>query len=73
MRWHEEEQIKDDALRHPADGEVWQKFNEIYLDFTQEICNVRLGLSCDGFNPFKHMNTNHSVWLVFTRVYNLSP
>ena len=40
MRWHEEKQTKDDALRHPVDGEAWQKFNEIHLDFVQEIRNV---------------------------------
>lgn len=73
MRWHEEDRTKDDTLRHPADGEAWQKFNELHPDFAQEIRNVRLGLSCDGFNPFKHMNTAHSVWPVFIHVYNLPP
>ena len=34
---------------------------------------MRLGLSCDGFNPFKYLNTNHDVWPVFTHVYNLPP
>ena len=60
-------------MRHPADGEAWQKFNEIHPDFAAEVRNVRLGLSCDGFNPFKHMHTNHSVWPVFIHVYNLPP
>ena len=50
-----------------------EKFNELHPDFAQEIRNVRLGLSCDGFNPFKHMNTAHSVWPVFIHVYNLPP
>ena len=70
MRWLEEERIKDDELRYLADGEAWQKFNEIQLDFAQKICNMRLSLSYDGFNPFKHMNTSHIVWPVFTHVYN---
>ena len=34
---------------------------------------MRLDLSSDSFNPFKHMNTNHSIWPVFTYVYNLPP
>ena len=32
---------------------------------------MRLGLSCDGFNLFKHMHTNYNVWPVFAHVYNL--
>ena len=73
MRWHKEERTKDDALRHPANGEVWQMFNKIHPNFAQEIRNVRLDLSYDGFNLFKHMHTNHSVWPVFAHVYNLPP
>ncbi|KAM3221913.1 hypothetical protein P3L10_021183 [Capsicum annuum] len=45
MRWHTTKRPKDGNLRHPADGEAWQHFDSMYLDFVKDIRNVRLGLS----------------------------
>ena len=64
MRWHVEGCTKDGLLRHPADGEAWKSFDNLYLDFSSDSKNVRLGLTLDGFDPFGNMNTFHSTWPV---------
>lgn len=56
MRWHAIERPKDENLRHPTDGKIWQYFDFIHPDFAKDICNVRLGLSSDSFNPFRIMS-----------------
>src|ERR1044072_556368 len=73
MRWHEEERTKDGKLRHPADGQAWTDFDKNHLDFASESRNVRLGLSSDGFNPFRTMSISHSTWPVMMMVYNTPP
>ncbi|XP_070019670.1 uncharacterized protein [Nicotiana sylvestris] len=61
------------VLRHPADGEAWKDFDSLHPDFSKDPHNVRLGLSSDGFNPFRTMSISHSTWLVMLMNYNLSP
>ncbi|CAM8902972.1 unnamed protein product [Rhodiola kirilowii] len=75
MRWHAENQKKegDSDLRHPADGEAWQNFNNDFPAFVNEIRNVRLGLSTDGFNPFGVSGLSHSTWPIIVMPYNLPP
>ena len=74
MRWHHTDRIKDtDQLVHPADGLAWKNVDARYPEFAAEVRNVRLGLSCDGFNPFGQMLTSHSTWPVFIHIYNLPP
>ncbi|XP_058746586.1 uncharacterized protein LOC131619515 [Vicia villosa] len=73
MRWHEEERSKDGKLRHPADGKAWKDFDELHPDFSSESRNVRLGLTSDGFNPFRTMSLSHSTWPVLMMVYNTPP
>ncbi|XP_069145619.1 uncharacterized protein [Solanum lycopersicum] len=55
LRWNEEERFEDGKLRHPADGLAWKDFDRVHPGFAQDCCNVRLGLSIDGFNPFRTM------------------
>jgi hypothetical protein len=43
------------------------------VDFASDSRNVRLGLSSDGFNPFRTMSISHSTWPVLTVAYNLPP
>ena len=64
LRWHEEKRSKDGKLRHPADGLAWKGFDRVHPDFAQDCRNMRLGLSSDGFNPFRTMSISHSTWLV---------
>jgi hypothetical protein len=73
LRWHDEERIKDGALRHPADAPVWKRFDEKFLGFASESRNIRFGLATDGFNPFGMMSSTHSCWPVILVVYNLPP
>ncbi|XP_025886273.1 uncharacterized protein [Solanum lycopersicum] len=73
MRWHDTEQLIDGNLRHPADGEAWKDFDSLHPDFANDARNVRLGLSSDGFNPFRTMSISHSTWPVMLMNYNLSP
>ena len=73
MRLHDTERLKDENLRHPTDGEAWKDFDSLHPDFASDACNVRLGLSSDGFNPFRTMSISHSTWPVMLMNYNLSP
>jgi len=53
MCWHADGVRHDKSLiTHPADAEAWKHFGATYPMFAQEVRNVRLGLSTDGFSPF---------------------
>ena len=73
MRWHDEERSRDGKLRHPADGQAWKDFDRHHSEFASETRNIRLGLSSDGFNPFRTMSTSYSTWPVMMVVYNYPP
>jgi hypothetical protein len=73
MRWHADGHTNDGVLRHPADGEAWKAFDNLYPDFSADSRNVRLGLMLDGFNTFGNMSTSHSTWLVMLVPYNILP
>ena len=74
IRWHAEGRTIDEYMRHPADGLAWKHFDLRHGDdITKEPRNIRLGLSCDGFNPFRQQNIKHSTWPVFLMIYNLPP
>ncbi|XP_019255009.1 PREDICTED: uncharacterized protein LOC109233579 [Nicotiana attenuata] len=73
MRWHANERPNDGNMRHPADGEAWKDFDSLHLDFSRDPRNIRLGLSSDGFNPFRTMSISHSTWPVMSMNYTLSP
>jgi len=45
----------------------------MHPNFSKDPRNVRLGLSSDGFNPFRTMSISHSTWPVMLMNYNLSP
>ncbi|KAL2922688.1 Cadherin EGF LAG seven-pass G-type receptor 1 [Bienertia sinuspersici] len=71
MQWQKEEILDDNIMRHPCDSYAWKSFDEEYGDFAKEARNVRLGLACDGFQPFN--NSQHSIWPVVLIPYSLSP
>ncbi|VVA40571.1 PREDICTED: transposon [Prunus dulcis] len=73
MRWHAEERTDDGVLRHPADSPAWKEFDAKNPDFSSEVRNVRLGLSSDGFSPFRTMGIPHSTWPIILMPYNLPP
>ncbi|WVZ63392.1 hypothetical protein U9M48_013029 [Paspalum notatum var. saurae] len=41
LRWHDEERVKDDVLRHPADAPAWKRFDEKFPVFASESRNLR--------------------------------
>nr|XP_043625896.1 uncharacterized protein LOC122597363 [Erigeron canadensis] len=73
MRWHFDERKKDGKIRHVADSPQWRNSNNKFLDFGNEIRNIRFGLSSDGINPFGNMSSRYSTWPVFLCIYNLPP
>ena len=79
MRWHAEERIEDDMLRHPADSPQWRNVNRLKPlqhggdRFGNDPRNVRFALSTDGMNPFGNYSTTHSTWPVNLSIYNLPP
>ncbi|XP_075077823.1 uncharacterized protein LOC142164229 [Nicotiana tabacum] len=73
VRWHATERPNDGNIRHPADGDAGKEFDSLHPEFSSDPRNVRLGLSSDGFNPFRTMSISHSTWPVMLMNYNLSP
>ncbi|XP_059636458.1 uncharacterized protein LOC132278633 [Cornus florida] len=74
MRWHKEKCVKEtNVLRHPADSKAWEEFDNKHSWFATDPRNVRLGLACDGFNPFGNMSNAYSMWPVIIVPYNLPP
>ncbi|XP_073219440.1 uncharacterized protein [Cicer arietinum] len=62
------------SLRHPSDGEAWNRFDAKYPNFANEPRNVRLGLCSDGFTPYiQASSTPYSCWPVVVTPYNLPP
>ncbi|GKC07076.1 hypothetical protein Tco_0998686, partial [Tanacetum coccineum] len=53
------------------DALSWKHFDEKHPEFASDHRNVRLALTSDGFNPYKSMNSNYSIWPVFVIPYNL--
>ena len=53
------------------DGEACKHFKSVYLYFSVESMNMCLGLSTDGFNPFRSFAALYFYWLVVLMVYNL--
>ena len=73
-QWHKlKRQPSEKEMCHPADGEAWKHFDEVYSDFAEDARNLRLGLATDGFNPFSEQNSRYSMWPVFVVPYNLPP
>ena len=73
LRWHDEERIKDGALRHPADSQAWTDFDEKFPQIKSDPRNIRFGLATDGFNPYGMLSSRYSCWPVVLVIYNLPP
>ena len=68
MRWHKDERVDDGVMRHPADSITWKSFDEEFSQFAGDARNVRFGLACDGFQPFK--DSQRSIWPIVLIPYN---
>ncbi|XP_074347315.1 uncharacterized protein LOC141686160 [Apium graveolens] len=74
MTWHHDRVIVDGQLSHPADGDEWKAFDARFSRFAKVARNIRLGLSSDGFDPFRDpLVRDYTVWLVVVVVYKLPP
>lgn len=71
--WHTNERLCDGKICHVADSLQWKKIDYVFLDFSLEPRNIRLGLSTKRMNPFGNLSTNHTSWHVLLINYNLSP
>jgi len=56
---------------HVVDNKTWAHIDETWLDFTNELWNLRLAISIDDFNPFSEKLCQWSTWLVYILLYNL--
>ena len=72
LRWHKEDSKVDDMLRHPADGSLWRAIDKEFLEFADDIRNLRFALSMDGMNPFGEQSSSHSTWPVTQCIYKCS-
>ncbi|XP_074378214.1 uncharacterized protein LOC141719736 [Apium graveolens] len=74
MTWHHDRVIVDGQLSHPADGDEWKAFDARFTRFAKEARNIRLGLSSDGFDPFRDpLARDYTAWPVVVVIYNLPP
>jgi Transposase family tnp2 len=74
MRWHKEGQRdKPNFMMNPADAEAWKHFDGVHPEFTEEVRNVRLGLTTDEFTPYSSNAAPYSCWPIFVFPYNLPP
>ena len=73
MRWHAKHVVEDDVMQHPSDSIAWKHFNDVHLDFSIEVGNVKLGLCIDGFQPFGQSRQQYSCWPIVVTMYNLPP
>lgn len=70
---HSTSQSVDGKMHHPVDSPSWTLINNKWPEFTNDTCNLRLGVTVDGFNPFNNFRFTYSCWLVMVVIYNLSP
>ena len=72
MKWHVDNRMEGEMVRHPEDSLAWKNFDNVHPSFSLEPRNVRLSLA-SGFNPFGNMSISYSMWLVVLIPYNLLP
>ena len=74
MTWHKNgKQYSPEKMVHPADGEAWKHFDDIYREKAGEARNVRVALATDGFNPYGMMAAPYTCWPMFVIPLNLPP
>lgn len=60
-------------MHHHVDSVVWDSIDKKWPGFASDPRNLRLGLSSDGFNHYKNLNTQYSMWPILLCIYNLPP
>jgi hypothetical protein len=60
LLWHVNRKT-DEKIRHPVNGRQLKQFNLAHQeDFSNDLRNIRFGLSTDGMSPFGEMRNPHS-------------
>jgi hypothetical protein len=60
LLWHVNCKM-DGKITHPMDGKQWKHFDLAHQEeFSNDLKNIRFGLSTDGMNPFGEMGNPHS-------------
>ena len=73
LRWHKEDCMVDNILRHPADGSQWRAIDREFSEFASDARNLRFALSTDGLYPFREQSSSHSTWPITLCIYNVPP
>ena len=71
IKWHADERKCEGMYCHLVDSIQWNKFDDKFLDFSNESRNIQLGLTTNEMNLFGNLNTNHNSWPVLLIIYNL--
>ncbi|KAK2648707.1 hypothetical protein Ddye_016196 [Dipteronia dyeriana] len=71
LTWHFTHKSQDGKIWHPVESPAWESIDDRWPCFALEPRNMRLGLSTDGFNPFRKLSTKHSCWPIVLVTYNL--
>ncbi|KAI5335279.1 hypothetical protein L3X38_025412 [Prunus dulcis] len=73
LTWHAARKSIDGQMSHPADSPSWKLLDDKWPEFGNELRNLRLALSSDGFNPHSSLSSRYSCWPVILVTYNLPP
>jgi hypothetical protein len=74
IRWHKDgERENKEVMVHPSNGDAWKALDNFDLQYAQDMRNVHIRLSTDGFTPFGDNAASYSCWPVFAVPYNLPP
>jgi hypothetical protein len=73
MSWHDANKSDDGMVCLVFDSKTWKHLDNIWLKFATNPCNIRLGLTFDGVNPYVNLSRNHYTWQIFFLNYNLPP
>jgi hypothetical protein len=57
MQWHAQNKSTDGKQWSMVDSNMWMEFDNKWPNFSQDPCNIRLGLALDGVNPFSDQST----------------
>ncbi|CAL2255967.1 unnamed protein product [Prunus armeniaca] len=73
LTWHAARKSIDGQMSHLVDSPSWKLLDDKWTEFGNELRNLRLALSSDGFNPHSSLSSKYSCWPIILVTYNLPP
>ncbi len=73
LQWHAKNKSTNGMVHHFVNGKTWAHINEAWQNFGNELWNLMLAISTNGFNPFSKKLCTWSTWHVYILFYNLLP